>query len=323
MATETETQLGVVTYLREAGTITDQEADRLSAAIWSARPDAQAFGDGPLSWTQEADGSWMALAGRHRGDGTGAMAWRVTLSSSSGRYMVVQSDRQLITDGQARLEWLDLAHAETWCQTREDEMARKRRDNDIAPSSVTISREEAKDDLKVRGVLDAAAEDRARRETPKPIGPGGPPRDPAKRHHGTLVADPAGVLVAACRTVYGERRTTYGLPGHEACIVSSLWSSYLVRTGLIPPNAHLSRRDVAMLMILLTVAREGHHHQFDNLVDIAGYAEFAWQCDDCDVDDRGDLDTTAGQRIAELEAELEAMREKAKSSHEQNQNPMV
>lgn len=79
------------------------------------------------------------------------------------------------------------------------------------------------------------------------------------------------LLDEARRIVCGDRDRQYGKPEDNFEKISKLWSYYLTYP--------ISKGDVAMMMILLKVAREGEKHKHDNLVDIAGYAACAAECE--------------------------------------------
>lgn len=78
------------------------------------------------------------------------------------------------------------------------------------------------------------------------------------------------LLDEAKAIVCGDRDQQYGKPEDNFETISKLWSYYLTYS--------ISKGDVAMMMILLKVAREGEKHKHDNLVDIAGYAACAAEC---------------------------------------------
>lgn len=64
-----------------------------------------------------------------------------------------------------------------------------------------------------------------------------------------------------------ERAENYGPPEINFERIANLWSAYLQK--------QIGKRDVAMLMILVKVARDQHMAMRDNCVDIAGYADCA------------------------------------------------
>lgn len=78
---------------------------------------------------------------------------------------------------------------------------------------------------------------------------------------------PATILAEADSIVNGTRAQDYG--ENSLPRIAEYWSTYLGRA--------VDGRDVANLMILLKVAREGHGPKRDNHVDIAGYTALADQ----------------------------------------------
>lgn len=91
--------------------------------------------------------------------------------------------------------------------------------------------------------------------------------------HETMSKEPTArekLLDETKRIVCGERDQQYGKPEDNFEKISKLWSYYLTYP--------ISKGDVAMMMILLKVAREGEKHKHDNLVDIVGYAACAAEC---------------------------------------------
>ena len=76
------------------------------------------------------------------------------------------------------------------------------------------------------------------------------------------------VLDKALKIVTGARQSTYGNPEDCFKVIADLWSAYL--------GHPVSSTDVAMLMILLKIARsKGKEAYADNYIDIAGYAACA------------------------------------------------
>lgn len=81
------------------------------------------------------------------------------------------------------------------------------------------------------------------------------------------------ILDTAKDIVTGARQTTYGTPEDSFSTIAGLWGSYL--------GINVSPSDVAMLMVLLKVARsKGDAGYADNYVDIAGYAACAGELRD-------------------------------------------
>ena len=74
------------------------------------------------------------------------------------------------------------------------------------------------------------------------------------------------VLPEAQKLVHGDRQAYYGHPLDNFTLTGKLWGAYL-GIGDIPPE------DVAVLKVLMKVAREKNKHQRDNPKDMAGYAD--------------------------------------------------
>lgn len=83
------------------------------------------------------------------------------------------------------------------------------------------------------------------------------------------VAHADDVLKEAADIIAGSRQDDYGSPENCFGCIADFWSRYLDR--------NISPCDVAMMMVLLKVAREQNNHKRDNLVDICGYAALAEQ----------------------------------------------
>lgn len=84
------------------------------------------------------------------------------------------------------------------------------------------------------------------------------------------------VLQEAERIINGQRRKDYGGPLESFTRIAELWSAYLNNCPNLNTESatvELDHDDVAMLMILLKVARySAGGKDRDSLVDIAGYA---------------------------------------------------
>jgi uncharacterized protein DUF6378 len=77
------------------------------------------------------------------------------------------------------------------------------------------------------------------------------------------------ILAEADKIINGERNEQYGEAEDNFEAIARLWSAYLgAKSGL-------SGHDVAMLMILLKIARTNGRKKKDNYVDICGYAALA------------------------------------------------
>lgn len=76
------------------------------------------------------------------------------------------------------------------------------------------------------------------------------------------------ILTKAGEIISGERNARYGKPEDSHARIAAFWSVYLDRK--------ISPRDVALMMVLMKVARSQHDENYtDNYVDICGYAALA------------------------------------------------
>lgn len=79
----------------------------------------------------------------------------------------------------------------------------------------------------------------------------------------------------ATMLVEGPRNADYGPPEDDLAYTAEYWSTWLRRRGI---PAELTGHDVAMMMGLLKISREGHARKPDNLIDLCGYARCAERC---------------------------------------------
>lgn len=79
------------------------------------------------------------------------------------------------------------------------------------------------------------------------------------------------VLSEAHDVLHGDRQRDYGSPSENLARIAEMWSAYL--------DCEVTARDVAMLNILQKVSRDRATQKRDNLVDIAGYAAAAEECE--------------------------------------------
>lgn len=77
----------------------------------------------------------------------------------------------------------------------------------------------------------------------------------------------AEILEAAQKCVCGQREQDYGTPEDNFTLIASLWTVYT--------HAHISAKDVAVMMALLKIARIKHGDKADSFIDLAGYAACA------------------------------------------------
>jgi len=78
------------------------------------------------------------------------------------------------------------------------------------------------------------------------------------------------ILDEARNVVSGARQKQYGPPEQSLEDITALWNAYLKGYKRLHTE-ELSPKDVAMMMVLLKIAREKHKTKKDNLVDAVGY----------------------------------------------------
>lgn len=84
------------------------------------------------------------------------------------------------------------------------------------------------------------------------------------------------ILREAARIVCGDRNEQYGEPEDSFRAIAGFWETY-VREKCVSPGADvcIQEADVAMMMVLLKVARAIYGTKADTYIDIAGYAACA------------------------------------------------
>lgn len=86
------------------------------------------------------------------------------------------------------------------------------------------------------------------------------------------------ILMKANEIIHGQRQEDYGPPDRSFDTIAKLWNIYL---NTCPGNrTYITAADVAMMMVLLKVARTENVPTEDSLVDICGYAALAAECID-------------------------------------------
>jgi len=83
----------------------------------------------------------------------------------------------------------------------------------------------------------------------------------------------AQVLRDAEALIVGDRETEYGDPYDNLLRIANYWNNYLY--DAVGATDLLGPRDVALMMVLMKVAREAAGHKRDSVVDMAGYAALA------------------------------------------------
>jgi len=96
------------------------------------------------------------------------------------------------------------------------------------------------------------------------------------------------ILAEADKIINGERQEQYGKPEDAFESIASLWNAYFISILKDLQSANncfhaeswegefiIKAHDVAMMMVLLKVARTNGQKKIDNYIDIAGYAALA------------------------------------------------
>jgi L-lactate permease len=79
------------------------------------------------------------------------------------------------------------------------------------------------------------------------------------------------VLQEAQEIIYGDREQTYGHPAKNLLQIANLWTAFLQSKGA-NEGIVISASDVAMMMMLVKMARQQNNFKRDNIVDMCGYA---------------------------------------------------
>lgn len=85
---------------------------------------------------------------------------------------------------------------------------------------------------------------------------------------------PESILEEAARLTGGSRNASYGNPADDYAANTAAFNAITRRTG----ERAISPAEGALFMCCVKLAREGHVHKRDNLVDLAGYA---WVTEEC------------------------------------------
>ena len=92
-------------------------------------------------------------------------------------------------------------------------------------------------------------------------------------------------ILDQAKNIIEERGEDYGDPHANLAAIGKAWSGYLFQRGYLMPDDQLSPSDVAILMALLKLVRQGNRHKDDNLLDAIGYIELAARVHEHSQDD--------------------------------------
>lgn len=88
------------------------------------------------------------------------------------------------------------------------------------------------------------------------------------------------ILQMANEIIHGRRNDEYGPAERSFKTIAKMWTAYL--QACRHDREYVTASDVAMMMILLKVARTDHVPTTDSLIDICGYAALNAECIDED-----------------------------------------
>lgn len=80
-------------------------------------------------------------------------------------------------------------------------------------------------------------------------------------------------IIDQVKEVTNTRRNGYAAPLLNFLRIGILWTEHLRSNGLLVENEFIDPEDVALMMILLKIARQEASHGNDNLIDIMGYVD--------------------------------------------------
>ena len=92
-------------------------------------------------------------------------------------------------------------------------------------------------------------------------------------------------ILDQAKAIIEERGQDYGCPKVNLAAICKAWSGYLFQRGFMMQNEELVPSDVAVLMALLKLVRQGNRHKDDNLLDAIGYIELAARVHEHSQDD--------------------------------------
>ena len=74
-----------------------------------------------------------------------------------------------------------------------------------------------------------------------------------------------------CESILKNRKGSYGDSKEMLGQVAKYWNIYITSQYKKDNEGKLQGKDVAMMMVLLKIARESHKHDIDNIIDMINY----------------------------------------------------
>lgn len=78
-------------------------------------------------------------------------------------------------------------------------------------------------------------------------------------------------LLTKTQEILADRQIDYGNSNEMLETIARYWTNYLYQQFKYDKNIVINSNDVAIMMILMKIAREGYNPKQDNRIDIAGY----------------------------------------------------
>ena len=88
------------------------------------------------------------------------------------------------------------------------------------------------------------------------------------------------ILAEASRIISRDRNLSHGDAFQNHAEIAEFWNIFLDKK--LQPMASITAEDVALMMVLMKISRntQGKKNNFDNFIDMCGYAEIAGEIND-------------------------------------------
>lgn len=105
------------------------------------------------------------------------------------------------------------------------------------------------------------------------------------------------------KDIQNEREGDYGDAKEAHQAIADSWNVYLSRKFRM--KIELEAKDVAILMVLFKSMREAYKHKYDNLLDLASYADFAKRFCEVGAGDTKVFDTEDNRRSIKIQHQID------------------